>query len=145
MIMGCYGIGISRTLAAVIEQSNDENGIIWPVSIAPFHVHVIPVNIKVDEQRNVSERITEMLTAAGVEVLFDDRPERAGVKFKDADLIGLPLRITISDKAQEGIVEVRVRLTGETHDVQIDVLPAFVTELLARMQREAALPVRRIV
>lgn len=133
MIMGCYGIGVSRTLAAVIEQNNDENGIIWPVSVAPYHVHVIPVNVKVDEQRNVSEQITDSLTQAGLEVLYDDRPERAGVKFKDADLIGLPLRITVSDKAQEGIVEVRVRRTGETHEVAINNVTKFVQDLLTRV------------
>lgn len=133
MIMGCYGIGISRTLAAVLEQNNDENGIIWPASVAPFHVHVIPVNVKVDEQRAVSEQITDTLLAAGIEVLYDDRPERAGVKFKDADLIGLPLRITVSDKVQEGIVEVRVRRTGEAHEVALDQLTAFVQEQLTRL------------
>lgn len=135
MIMGCYGIGVSRTLAAVIEQNNDENGIIWPVSVAPYHVHVIPVNAKVEEQRVISEQITDALTAAGLEVLFDDRPERAGVKFKDADLIGLPLRITVSDKAQESLVEVRVRRTGETHEVAIGELATFVQELLAKVDQ----------
>ena len=132
MIMGCYGIGVSRTIAAVIEQNNDDDGIIWPVAVAPFHVHVIPVNVKVEEQRQVSEKITEQLQRAGIEVLFDDRPERAGVKFKDADLIGLPLRITVSDKAaQEGIVEVRVRKNGDTHVVKLDELIPTVKALLA--------------
>ncbi|MCK9910450.1 His/Gly/Thr/Pro-type tRNA ligase C-terminal domain-containing protein, partial [Microbacteriaceae bacterium K1510] len=107
--------------------------IIWPASVAPFHVHVIPVNVKVDEQRAVSEQITDTLLAAGIEVLYDDRPERAGVKFKDADLIGLPLRITVSDKVQEGIVEVRVRRTGEAHEVALDQLTAFVQEQLTRL------------
>ncbi|WP_164553415.1 proline--tRNA ligase [Brevibacillus marinus] len=137
MVMGCYGIGISRIVAAVIEQHHDENGIIWPVSVAPFHVHVIPINAKLEEQRAVSERISEMLTAAGLEVLYDDRPERAGVKFKDADLIGLPLRITVSDKAQEGVVEVRVRRTGETHEVKLDQLVPFVQEWLAKLDETA--------
>lgn len=131
MIMGCYGIGISRIIAAVIEQHHDENGIIWPASVAPFHVHVIPVNAKVEEQRNAAERISQALTDAGLEVLYDDRPERAGVKFKDADLIGLPIRVTVSDKAQEGIVEVRVRRTGETREVSVDQLVGVVSELLA--------------
>jgi len=132
MIMGCYGIGVSRTIAAVIEQNNDEDGIIWPVAVAPFHVHVIPVNVKVDDQRQASEQITEQLQRAGLEVLFDDRPERAGVKFKDADLIGLPLRITVSDKAaQEGTVEVRVRKNGDTHVVKLDELVSTVKALLA--------------
>lgn len=132
MIMGCYGIGVSRTIAAVIEQNNDDDGIIWPVAVAPFHVHVIPVNVKVEEQRQASEQVTEQLQRAGIEVLFDDRPERAGVKFKDADLIGLPLRITVSDKAaQEGIVEVRVRKNGDTHVVKLDELVPTVKALLA--------------
>lgn len=139
MIMGCYGIGVSRTIAAVIEQNNDENGIIWPVAIAPFHVHVIPVNVKVEEQRQTSEQITEALRKAGVEVLFDDRPERAGVKFKDADLIGLPLRITVSDKAaEEGTVEIRVRKTGETVNVKLDEIASEVKALLARVDRTGA-------
>ncbi|WP_183184813.1 proline--tRNA ligase [Brevibacillus invocatus] len=139
MIMGCYGIGVSRTIAAAIEQNNDENGIIWPVAIAPFHVHVIPVNVKVDEQRLTSEQVTEQLHRAGVEVLFDDRPERAGVKFKDADLIGLPLRITVSDKAaQEGTVEVRIRKTGETHNVNLDELVPTVKKLLASIDHTGA-------
>ncbi|WP_176560148.1 proline--tRNA ligase [Brevibacillus dissolubilis] len=134
VIMGCYGIGVSRTLAAAIEQNNDENGIIWPASIAPYHVHVIPINAKVEEQYAVSERITQELTQAGLEVLFDDRPERAGVKFKDADLIGLPLRITVSDKLlPEGQVEVRVRRTGETFNVELDKLTGFVQELIAKL------------
>ncbi|MGC5324081.1 proline--tRNA ligase [Brevibacillus sp. SYSU BS000544] len=133
MIMGCYGIGVSRTLAAVIEQNNDENGIMWPVSVAPFHVHVIPINAKVDEQREASERIYAELTEAGVEVLYDDRPERAGVKFKDADLIGLPIRVTISDKIADGTVEVRVRRTGETFEVAVRELTSFVRDLLAKL------------
>lgn len=139
MIMGCYGIGVSRTIAAVIEQNNDENGIIWPVAVAPFHVHVIPVNVKVEEQRQISEQIAEALQKAGVEVLFDDRPERAGVKFKDADLIGLPLRITVSDKAaQEGTVEVRVRKTGETVNVKVADLVSEVKTMLARVDHTGA-------
>lgn len=139
MIMGCYGIGVSRTLAAVLEQSNDENGIIWPVAVAPFHAHVIPINVKVEEQRQTSEQITETLRQAGVEVLFDDRPERAGVKFKDADLIGLPLRITVSDKAvQEGTIEVRIRKSGEVHEVKINELVPAVKALLASADRTGA-------
>jgi prolyl-tRNA synthetase len=131
MIMGCYGIGVSRTLAAVIEQNNDENGIIWPVSIAPYHVHIIPINVKVDEQRVASEELTAKLTAVNIEVLYDDRPERAGVKFKDADLIGLPLRITVSDKVSEGLVEVRVRRTGEAVEVRVEQLIEYIKEKLA--------------
>ncbi|MGD8191053.1 proline--tRNA ligase [Brevibacillus ginsengisoli] len=142
MIMGCYGIGVSRTLAAVIEQNNDEHGIIWPVSVAPFHVHVIPINAKVDEQRELSEQIFAKLSEAGIEVLYDDRPERAGVKFKDADLIGLPLRITVSDKSVEGTVEVRVRRTGEAFDVAVEELATFVQNKLAELSEKETHPVK---
>ena len=145
MIMGCYGIGVSRTLAAVIEQNNDENGIIWPVAVAPFHVHVIPINAKVDEQRELSEQIFATLSEAGIEVLYDDRPERAGVKFKDADLIGLPLRITVSDKSAEGTVEVRVRRTGETFDVAVAELTEFVKNKLAELSERDTHPVKASV
>ncbi|WP_232697070.1 proline--tRNA ligase [Brevibacillus daliensis] len=130
VIMGCYGIGVSRTLAAVIEQNNDDFGIIWPASVAPFHVHVIPINAKVDAQREAAEQITATLEDAGIEVLYDDRAERAGVKFKDADLIGLPLRITVSDKLEPGTVEVRVRRTGEATVVAVSDLVAHVKEQL---------------
>lgn len=109
MIMGCYGIGVNRCVAAVIEQNNDDNGIIWPVSIAPYHVSVVPVNVTDPTQTELAESIYNKLTAKGIEVLIDDRDERPGVKFKDADLIGIPLRITVGRKAGEGIVEYKLR------------------------------------
>lgn len=113
--MGCYGIGVGRTMQAAIEQSSDENGIIWPRAIAPFEIVVVPVNAKNDEQMTLAEKIYDELQAAGVDVLLDDRAERAGVKFKDCDLIGYPLRITVGPKAVEsGDIEVRVRKSGET-------------------------------
>jgi len=108
-IMGCYGIGVTRCLAAAIEQNNDENGIIWPVSIAPYQAMVIPVNSKVEEQSQMAEKIYEELKAQGIEVLLDDRNERAGVKFKDADLIGIPVRIVVGKKCGEGVVEYKER------------------------------------
>lgn len=115
LVMGCYGIGVGRTMAAAIEQNNDKDGIIWPRSIAPFEVVVVPVNAKVPEQLELAEKIYGELKAAGVDVLLDDRKERAGVKFKDCDLIGYPLRITVGPKAvEEGAIELRVRKTGET-------------------------------
>ncbi|ARU62498.1 proline--tRNA ligase [Tumebacillus avium] len=120
IIMGCYGIGISRCLAAVIEQNNDEGGIIWPISVAPFHVHVIPVNAKDEEQTAIAENLYRRLQAQGVDVLIDDRDERPGVKFKDSDLIGIPLRVTVGKRAGEGIVEFKVRKTGETTEVAIE-------------------------
>ena len=112
--MGCYGIGVGRTMAAAIEQNNDENGIIWPRAIAPFEVVVVPVNAKVPEQLELAEEIYNALKAAGVDALLDDRKERAGVKFKDADLIGYPLRITVGPKTiEENKIEVKVRRSGE--------------------------------
>ncbi len=113
-VMGSYGIGVGRTMAAAIEQNNDENGIIWPRAIAPFEVVVVPVNAKVPEQLELAEEIYNALKDAGVDALLDDRKERAGVKFKDADLIGYPLRITVGPKTlEENKIEVKVRRSGE--------------------------------
>jgi prolyl-tRNA synthetase len=134
MIMGCYGIGISRTVAACVEQNNDENGIIWPWSLAPYQIHVVPVNVKNEEQKQLADSIYEQLQKEGYEVLLDDRPERAGVKFKDADLIGLPVRVTVGGKAGEGLVECKVRKTGESKDVHVDELLTYVKELAASLQ-----------
>lgn len=117
--MGCYGIGVSRLLSAIIEQNNDEHGIIWPRQIAPFDVHVVPVNIKNDEQRALAEKITAELEDHGYSVLLDDRKERAGVKFADSDLIGLPVRITVGKKAADGIVEVKLRRAAEPIEVKV--------------------------
>jgi prolyl-tRNA synthetase len=130
MIMGCYGIGVSRTLAAIIEQHHDENGIVWPNSIAPFQIHLIPVNMKNDSQKDLSEKLYAEFIEQGYEVLLDDRPERVGVKFADADLIGLPVRVTIGKKAEEGIVEVKVRKTGESFEVVLSELQGLLKQLL---------------
>jgi len=113
MVMGSYGIGVNRTMAAVIEQNNDENGIIWPIAVAPYHVIIIPVNPTDETQMNIAEKMYEDLQALGVEVLLDDRNERPGVKFKDADLIGFPIRITVGKKAVDGIVEYKLRKAAE--------------------------------
>ena len=114
MQMGCYGVGVSRTMAAAVEQYNDENGIIWPASIAPYHVLVVPVNNKDQESLHKAEEIYTQLQKAGVEVIIDDRNERPGVKFKDADLIGYPIRIVIGPKTiSTGSLEVKIRKTGE--------------------------------
>ncbi len=113
-VMGCYGIGISRTMAAAVEQNNDENGIIWPIPIAPYPVIIVPVNVKKEDQMEMAEKIYQVLTEKGIEVILDDRDERAGVKFKDADLIGIPVRITIGPKAlQENRVEIKKRWEKE--------------------------------
>ena len=113
VVMGCYGIGITRCLSAAIEQNNDENGIIWPVALAPYQAIVIPANHKSDEQNEMAEKLYKELTDAGIETLIDDRSERAGVKFKDADLIGIPVRIVVGKKCGEGIVEYKERREKE--------------------------------
>ncbi|HJA27248.1 MAG TPA: proline--tRNA ligase [Candidatus Limosilactobacillus intestinigallinarum] len=136
VIMGCYGIGVTRLLSAVAEQNADENGLVWPDSIAPFDVHVIPVNAKKDDQMAMANAIDQQLTAAGYEVLVDDRKERAGVKFADADLIGLPIRITIGKKAADGIVEVKIRKTGETIEVKQEEVANTVGILLKQLNSQ---------
>lgn len=117
IIMGCYGIGISRTLAAVVEQHHDENGIIWPMSVAPYHALVTVVNSGDTVQAALGEDIYRQLKQSGIEVLLDDRDERPGVKFKDADLIGIPVRITVGKKAGEGIVEYKLRSESKSSDM----------------------------
>ncbi len=112
-VMGCYGIGISRTAAAAVEAHYDEHGIKWPISIAPYHVVIVPVNIKDELQMKVANEMYEKLQSAGIEVVLDDRDERAGVKFKDADLIGFPYRVTVGKTINDGFVEFKVRETDE--------------------------------
>lgn len=119
-IMGCYGIGISRTAAAAVEAHYDEHGIKWPISIAPYHAVIVPVNIKDEQQMQIAEKMYKELKEAGVEVVLDDRDERAGVKFKDADLIGFPYRITAGKTLSEGFVEYKTRETGEMEKVTPD-------------------------
>ncbi|BEH91187.1 MAG: proline--tRNA ligase [Turicibacter sp.] len=128
IIMGCYGIGVSRVMMAVIEQNNDENGMIWPKSIAPFDIHVIPVDVKKAEQLDAATKIYEDLKAVGFEVLLDDRKERAGVKFSDADLIGLPIRVTVGRGISDGLVEIKIRQTGEVFEVKVTELVSFIKE-----------------
>jgi prolyl-tRNA synthetase len=108
-VMGCYGIGVTRTAAAAVEAHHDDHGIIWPLSIAPYHAVVIPVNIKDEQQMKVAEDIYTTLNKHGVEAVLDDRDERAGVKFKDADLIGFPYRITVGKTIADGLVEFKAR------------------------------------
>lgn len=134
MVMGCYGIGVSRTMAAAIEQNNDEHGIVWPVSIAPYAVAVIPISSKDAEQLALAEKIYGELNKNGIEAVLDDRNERPGVKFKDADLIGYPLRITVGPKAiSENVVEVKVRRTGQTYLYEVQNYLEAVNELLATL------------
>ena len=136
VIMGSYGIGVTRLLSAVAEQNADENGLVWPDSIAPFDVHVIPVNAKKEDQMAMADKIDQQLTEAGYEVLVDDRKERAGVKFADSDLIGIPIRVTVGKKAQDGIVEIKIRKTGETVEVKKEELVNTVGILLKQLNEE---------
>lgn len=120
IVMGCYGIGVTRTLAAIVEQNHDDNGIIWPMSIAPYHVIVTIVKPEDDEQAKVAENIYEQLQKARVEVLLDDRKERPGVKFKDADLLGIPVRITVGKLAGEGKVEYKLRRDADKEEISVE-------------------------
>lgn len=129
-IMGCYGLGISRTAAAAIEQNNDENGIIWPSAIAPYVVDVIPANMKDATQVETAEGIYRSLQEAGIDTIIDDRDERPGFKFKDADLIGFPFKVVAGKKAAEGIVELKIRRTGETLEISKDQVVEKVRELM---------------
>lgn len=132
LLMGCYGIGVSRTLSAIVEQNNDENGIIWPKSVTPFDLHLITINPKKDDQRELADQLYTQLKE-NYDVLYDDRKERAGVKFNDADLIGLPVRVVVGKKAAEGIVEVKRRDTGESEDVHVDNLINYVNTLYSNI------------
>jgi len=137
MIMGCYGIGTSRTMAACIEQNNDENGIVWPMPLAPFQVIITPVNMNDKTLADTAERLYENLAGKGVEVLLDDRDERAGVKFKDADLIGIPIRVTIGPKKlTEGKVEIRLRDTGEVTGVLLEEVEENLLSRIAEKMKE---------
>lgn len=134
MVMGCYGIGVSRTLAAAIEQYHDENGIIWPRAIAPFEVVIVPINAKDEALMSTSTSIYDTLLNNKVDVLLDDRKDRAGVKFKDADLIGYPLRITVSKNTLDSNeVEIRIRKTGEAINCPIGEVSSKVQELLSQL------------
>ncbi|HJI74007.1 MAG TPA: proline--tRNA ligase [Veillonellaceae bacterium] len=131
MFMGCYGIGVTRTVAASIEQNHDENGIIWPVAIAPYEVVIVPANNKSEDVMKAAEGLYNALEGSHDEIVFDDRAERAGIKFKDADLIGYPLRVTIGKKWQEsGCVEIKLRRTGEVFEVPYENCAEKVEELL---------------
>ncbi|MCL5421188.1 MAG: His/Gly/Thr/Pro-type tRNA ligase C-terminal domain-containing protein, partial [Nitrospirae bacterium] len=121
IVMGSYGIGPARIAAAAIEQNNDKDGIIWPKSIAPFDVELLPLNMNDPKTVDVAEKLYADLTAMGLEILMDDRDERAGVKFKDADLIGIPLQIILGEKnLKEGLVEIKERKTKEAVKVKVE-------------------------
>jgi len=128
LIMGCYGIGISRTLSAIVEQNNDDNGIIWPKSVTPFDLHLITINPKKDDQRELGDQLYDQLNGQ-FDIFYDDRKERAGVKFNDADLIGLPMRVVVGKRAEEGIVEVKQRLNGESEEIHVNDLENYLKDL----------------
>ncbi len=130
--MGCYGIGVSKIMSAAIEQNYDENGIIWPVNIAPYEVDVIIPNIKDKDQVRVAEDVYQLLKDHNIDVILDDRDERAGFKFKDADLIGFPLKIITGKSIAEGKVEVKDRKTGNTENVEIGTLLDYVKNHLGK-------------
>jgi prolyl-tRNA synthetase len=134
VVMGCYGVGVSRTMASAIEQNYDEHGIVWPVPIAPYHVVVVPVSTKDTAQMDLAEKIYRELQEAGLETVLDDRDERPGVKFKDADLIGYPLRVTIGAKTiAEGLLEVKARRTGEEYRFSLDNYVQNIKEALTKL------------
>lgn len=129
LIMGCYGIGINRTMAAIIEQHHDENGIVWPMEIAPYHVVVVPAVMKNEVQVKAAEELYDKLRGLGIQVLLDDRNERVGVKFKDSELIGIPMRITVGKKIEDGIVEFKLRNNGELEEIKL-------SEVIERVSKE---------
>ena len=137
IVMGCYGIGLGRTVAAAIEQSYDQNGIIFPMPITPFQVLILPVNMKIDLLRETAEKLYQNLLEEGMEVLYDDREETPGVKFKDADLIGIPLRVTLGEKnLKKGLVEVKKRKTGEILLLKKEEAIPKIKEMIAQEIRE---------
>lgn len=120
MLMGCYGIGVTRTIAAIVEQNHDEDGILWPVAVAPYHVIITVMKIKDEVQMGIAERIESELSSMGIEVMLDDRDERPGVKFKDADLLGIPVRITVGRRAGEGVVEYKLRKDADKVELGVE-------------------------
>jgi prolyl-tRNA synthetase len=134
--MGTYGIGITRTMAAAVEQNHDAAGIIWPLPLAPFRALVVPVSIEDERQRETAERVYGELLASGVDAIIDDRAERAGVKFKDADLIGIPFRVTVGRALERGRVELKERAAATASEVPVtEVTARLVAEIGQRLSR----------
>jgi len=130
-VMGCYGLGIGRTVAAAIEQNHDQNGIVWPLPLAPFEVLLVSLNAKDEAVRQAADELFDALAARGVEVLYDDRDERPGVKFNDADLIGIPIRLVVGGKSlAQGQVELSQRRDREKHAVAVGDAVARTLELI---------------
>jgi prolyl-tRNA synthetase len=139
LIMGCYGIGVNRIIASLVETSHDENGIIWPLSLAPYEVLLIPLNVKEPDVAATADKLYAELQAAGVDVMLDDRDQRPGVKFKDADLIGIPLRVVIGGRSlADGKLEVKWRAGGEAQTIPLSGAASAVAELLAEQKARDA-------
>jgi prolyl-tRNA synthetase len=137
--MGCYGIGINRIIAGLIETSHDSAGIIWPMALAPYEVEIVPLNVTDEETVRLAEKLHEGLTAAGVDVLLDDRDARAGVKFKDADLIGIPLRVVIGPRGlKEGKLEIKWRWDGKPEMIALDGAVEAIAELVCQERSTAS-------
>ena len=128
--MGCYGIGLGRIMAALAEQNNDELGLVWPVSVAPFKVAIVIINNEDDKQKAIANALYNDLNRNNIDVLLDDRDERAGVKFNDMDLIGIPYRITIGKKINNDLVELYIRSTKEVYDIHVNDIIVKIKELL---------------
>ena len=135
IVMGCYGIGVTRTLAAVVEQHHDENGIIWPMSVAPYHVIITVMKPDDAVQAETADKIYEALLDSGAEVLMDDRKERPGVKFKDADLLGIPIRITVGRGAAEGKVEYKLRREADKTEMTVEESMSKALEIIEKEKR----------
>ena len=135
VVMGCYGIGIERILSAIVEQNNDEKGIIWPINVAPYKVAIVVINPKDEAQYNAGEKLYSSLNEEGIETLIDDRRERAGVKFNDIDLIGIPIRITIGKKINENIVEVKLRNGEEAKECNIENITSEIKNIINELSK----------
>ena len=134
MIMGCYGIGVGRTAAAAIEQNHDEKGIIWPISLAPFQAVILPVNFSDDSVHSAAKEIYKSLWELGVETLLDDRSDRLGVKFKDAELLGIPIQIIVGHKnLGEGKIEIKLRKTGKSQLISFPEEIAYISTILSEL------------
>ncbi len=134
IVMGCYGIGVSRLMSAIVEQSHDENGIIWPVGVAPFELEILPLNVSDEAQKGLAESLYREALREGIDTIIDDRDERAGFKFKDADLVGIPVRVVVGRKAKEGKVEIQIRKTGERFDAPAEEAIKKVKEILSSLR-----------
>ena len=134
MIMGCYGIGVGRTAAAAIEQNHDKKGIIWPISLAPFQAVILPVNFSDDAVHSAAKKIYKSLWGLGVETLLDDRSDRLGVKFKDAELLGIPIQIIVGPKnLGEGKIEIKLRKTGESQLISFPEEIEYISTILSEL------------